>query len=245
MAALKRSEMLVIGAAVTLCVAAAFGALGARSLLASQQMPIRWIEAQGAFERVTAQQIQATAAPLLTGGFFGVDLERLRQGVEDIPWIRSAGVQRQWPDKVLIRVIEHQPLGQWGKDRLVSDAGEIFEVTGGGFGGLVALSGPEERAPEVVSFYRDLSERLQPTGLDVAELTLSDRGAWQAGLTGGIKVLLGSSDLERRTDRLVVALDRLLAENPGSLRSVDLRYTNGLAVRWRDDPVLVETTVNE
>ena len=244
MASLRRAEALTLLTAVGICLVAAFATLGVHSVVASQTLPIRWIEAQGAFERVSAQQIRTAAAPLLEGGFFGVDLDRLRYAVEDIPWIRSAGVQRQWPDKVQIRVLEHQPVGQWGEGRLVSDAGEVFEVAGAAsISGLVALSGPDERAPEVVSFYRQLREQLQPTGLDVVRLTLSERGAWEAGLTGDIAIFLGSSDLDRRTSRLVVALNKLQEKNPGRLQSVDLRYTNGLAVRWREAPGLVKSGV--
>ncbi|NND44852.1 MAG: FtsQ-type POTRA domain-containing protein [Xanthomonadales bacterium] len=242
MAELSRKEVVTLLGAVAICVVAALAALGARSMFASQQLPIRWIEANGAFERVTAQQIRTTAAPLLTGGFFGVDLDRVRLAVEAIPWIRSAGVQRRWPDKVTIRVVEHQPLGQWGQGRLVSDAGEIFEVAGAAnISGMVLLAGPDKRAPEVVKFYLQLSDQLKSTGLDVSSLSVSERGAWQAHLTGGIEVQLGSGELKRRTARLVVALPSLMEEKPGRLKRVDLRYTNGLAARWRDEPSLAES----
>ena len=235
----KSSDLMGLGLVLGFCVIAGLAALGARSMLASQHLPIRWVEASGPFERVSAEQIRSAAAALVEGGFFAVDLEHLRLSIEDMPWIRSAGVRKRWPDTISIRVLEHEPLAHWGDDRLVSLEGEVFKVGGvSQIGGMVRLSGPDSSAVQVVRFLAALRQSLSGTGEDVMALHLSDRGAWNARLTSGLEVQFGSSDIEARMSRLVVALQRLPETDPRNLLSVDLRYPNGLAARWADEPAV-------
>ncbi|MEM6574630.1 MAG: FtsQ-type POTRA domain-containing protein [Pseudomonadota bacterium] len=238
---LRTSEMLGLVCVLLVSLLAALGALGARSMLASQHLPIRWVEASGPFERVPAEQIRATAASLVDGGFFAVDLDQVRTSIEALPWIRSAGVRKRWPDTISIRVLEHEPLAHWGERQLVSLAGEVFSVDGASqIGGMVRLTGPDGTAPQVVRFLSVLQENLSATGQDVMSLALSDRGAWTATLTSGLDIQFGSSDIEARLNRLVIALRRLPEADRRQLLSLDLRYPNGLAARWAQDSSLTQ-----
>ncbi|MEM9532644.1 MAG: cell division protein FtsQ/DivIB [Pseudomonadota bacterium] len=241
---LSTRDVIALFVVLAICLITALGGLAARSVLAEKQVPIRWIEAAGPFERVSAEQIRSAAAPLVGQGFFAVDLDEVRRTVEGLPWIRSAGVRKRWPDTVSIRVLEHEPLAQWNQSQLVSEMGEVFSVSGAPrIGGLVRLEGPQGSAPEVVNFLEGLRSQLAGTGEDVVSLALSERGAWSAVLTSGIQVNLGSADLTRRLTRLTVALKRLPEGDSRRLQSLDLRYPNGLAARWQQpEEVLSQVT---
>ncbi len=238
---LRTSELIGLTCVLLVSLLAALGALGARSILASQHLPIRWVEASGPFERVTAEQIRSTAAALVDGGFFAVDLDQVRLSIEALPWIRSAGVRKRWPDTISIRVLEHEPLAHWGDGQLVSQAGEVFSVDGASqIGGMVRLTGPDGSAPRVVRFLSVLQQNLSATGQDVMTLSLSDRGAWTATLTSGLEIQFGSTDMEARLNRLVIALRRLPEADRRQLLSLDLRYPNGLAARWAQDSAVAQ-----
>ncbi len=225
----------IVIVAVSCLLLAGGAALLARGSFAAEGWTIRWVEASGPFERVSAEQIRATAAPLAGGGFVAVDLERIRRAVEALPWVRAAGVRKKWPATLRIRVLEHEPLAQWNGELLVSELGEVFEVGAADpIQGLPSLGGPAEEAPQVVRFFADLSGRLEGTGLDVAAVTLTPRGAWSVRLTGGIRLLIGREDVVARLDRLTTVVGDLMADPSRRLDSIDLRYTNGLAVRWAD-----------
>ena len=223
------------------------GFVGARSAVLASHWPIEWIQVSGPFERVSAEQIRAAAAPAVGGGFLAVDLDRVRFSVEALPWVRRAGVRRQWPDRVVVRVLEHEPLAQWNDGQLVSALGEVFSVAGAErIEGLPRLRGPNDSSVKVVGFFDELQSRLSGTGLDVSSMTLTDRGAWHATLTGGVSLLVGSRDPQARLDRLMKVLDQLVTDPGRQLDSIDLRYTNGLAVRWRDsEPVLADASGGE
>jgi cell division protein FtsQ len=206
---------------------------GSRQVVAENQWPIEWIEVQGEFERVTAEQVKAATVPMLQNGFFGIQLDRVRARVEELAWVRAAEVRKVWPDQLVVRVDEHQPLARWQENQLVSDLGEVFSVEGMvAIEGLLKLSGPDGMAPEMIEFYSALRQRLKPTGLDVLTLTLSHRGGWEAGLSDGMTLVIGRDQPMKRVDRLVSALEDLRADPTRRPLSIDLRYTNGFAVRW-------------
>ncbi len=62
---------------------------------------------------------------------FTVELEKLKEQVEALPWVRSASVGRRLPDTIWVRLDEHRPVARWmdgTRQVLVSDAQEVFKV---------------------------------------------------------------------------------------------------------------------
>jgi len=57
--------------------------------------PIRSIEINGPFQRVTALQIEEAIAPELEDGFVSADLERIQKEIVALPWIDQATVARR------------------------------------------------------------------------------------------------------------------------------------------------------
>lgn len=221
---------LVLAGAVGLCV------LWLRSgLIGADQWPIRWLDVEGDLARTSASQIRAAAVGEASGGFFAVDLQRVRTAVESLPWVARVEVSRHWPDALHIRVVEHRPVARWNESGLFSDRGDVFEVDGSeGMQGLAQLSGPESRRDEVLETWLDMRKTLNAVGLDIDELKVDDRGAWRVTLDNGLKVVLGREEMQHRLQRYV-DVHRALNNDERRPRVVDMRYTNGLAVRWAGD----------
>lgn len=219
----------------------ALGALWLRSgVIGADQWPIQWLDVEGELQRTSGSQVRAAAAGPASRGFFAVDLARIRTDVEDLPWVARAEVRRQWPDAIHIRIVEHRPVARWNESSLFSDRGEVFEVSGSdGMQGLARLSGPENRRAEVLETWQHMRAELGEIGLDIDTLRLDERGAWTLGLTNGTEVVLGRELLDQRLTRFIGVYEELAGAEQRP-RRVDMRYTNGLAVRWagsdREEP---------
>src|SRR4029434_1614415 len=50
-------------------------------------VPLRSIEMEAPFQRVTAMQIEAAMRGALTGGFLSVDLDQVQRALEALPWV--------------------------------------------------------------------------------------------------------------------------------------------------------------
>ena len=79
------------------------------------------------------------------------------------------------------------------------------------------------------------------SGHDVRALRLDARGSWSLVLSDGAEVIVGRSDPRPRIGRFARLLPQLLAQPRGTLRRVDLRYTNGFALQWADLPKAANT----
>ncbi|MFU8877156.1 MAG: cell division protein FtsQ/DivIB [Wenzhouxiangellaceae bacterium] len=210
----------------------------------AERWPIRWLEVEGGLERVTTGQVRAAVADQARRGFFALDMEAVRRDAEALPWVAQALVSRQWPDALVIEVIEHRAVARWNESSLLSDHGERFEVAGtGGMQGLVRLAGPEQRIEEVFATWRRLTGTLNRRGLELSALELDARGAWTLQLTDGRILLLGRESLTERVARFLT-VERELDDIQDLLR-IDLRYPNGLAVMRASDVVPAESTEQE
>ena len=191
--------------------------------------PLRDIQLTGDVAHVTHEQVEAVVTRELRGNFFTVDLAQASAAFEKLPWVRKVSVRRQWPDRLLIVVEEHRPLARWGSTALVSAQGEVFEAAINTT--LPVLQGPEGTAPEVLSHFQAFEQALEPVGRHIAQITLSARRAWVVKLDDGMVLELGRENLETRLAGFVAAYGRTIARLPQPSTYIDLRYTNGFAVR--------------
>ena len=97
-------------------------------------------------EHVSAEALRAASLNEFSGNFFTVDLGRVRQSFEEVPWVRRAQVRRLWPNRLFVALEEHRPLAQWGDGRFVNTFGELFSVNPREVDrreSLLAFTGPE------------------------------------------------------------------------------------------------------
>jgi len=73
----------------------------------------------------------------------------------------------------------------------------------------------------------------QTYGLSVVRLQLNKRRAWRFELGNGLSVVLGRRYFENRIERFVNVVINNLGEKLSQAREIDMRYTNGFAVRWK------------
>lgn len=202
-------------------------------MVKQDQWPIRWLEVDGQFDRVSAEQLRAGLSPLVNGTYFTVDLGRVREAAFRQPWVSEAVVQKVWPDTVRVEVEEYRPVAHWTQGRLIAQDGSAFEVPGADeIQGLPWLSSPDAGLEDVVSAWQNYNNLLAPVGLEIERIQLDPRGSWNLVLTNGTQVRLGRENAERRLMRLVQSWPLLTASRDGVPAGVDLRYTNGFAVRW-------------
>ena len=155
-----------------------------------------------------------------------------RPGFSTPTWPRSRG--RVWPDVLHVTLVEQRAAARWGGEALVNPLGAVFTPRQGGVDrALPALEGPPGTAPQVLVFYRQVNEMLAPLGLKAARLGMDMRRAWRLELGNGVTVTLGREQGMQRLRRFTRYYPEVVAKRAAEIAEVDLRYTNGFAVRWR------------
>lgn len=204
-------------------------------IVARDRWPIRWLEINGNFQRVSAEQLRAGLTPLISSSFFTINLKELRDATARISWVADVHVQKRWPDTVVVNVKEFTPFAHWNRGSLISSRGEAFSVPEADtIQGLPWLRGPENQLVQVLENWSMFNDELAREGLEIEHLSLDRRGAWSMVLTNGTTVHLGRKTTFERLQRLMDSWAALLNDRVAPPRDVDLRYSNGFAVDWPD-----------
>lgn len=197
-------------------------------------LPIERVQVEGEFRYLGREDLYAVLGDLASGGFFNVNVRAVKEAAETLPWVDKASVRRQWPDTLRIDITEQQPLAYWGQTQMVNVRGEVFEPVAMALSvSLPRFSGPLAISRLVAARYQLLSAELDAAGLGIAELHLSGRRAWEVRLDNGLKLVLGRSMNDAQLHRFVVAYKKVLMGKAPKMEAVDLRYSNGFAVRWK------------
>ncbi|MGC3982635.1 MAG: cell division protein FtsQ/DivIB [Steroidobacteraceae bacterium] len=204
--------------------------------------PIQRAEISGKFTQVSPVQIEQTLAPFKRAGFISIDLEAVKKVVlQSNRWIDHVRVERAWPDGLRVMVTEQVAVARWGAINgeltgLLNTRGELFLPDARDLpANLPELHGPEGTETQVARLYLDTYPRLLTVGLNLARVTLDERGAWDLQLTNGVQVRLGRQDVNARLERFISAASPVIATRTGEVIYVDMRYSNGFAIGWGSD----------
>lgn len=214
-----------MGAAMNEAVGAQFARMGFR---------LKAVHVDGASEMARADILNATGAyegqPLI-----GMDLEALRQSVEQVGWVKEARIVRLLPDTLVVVVTERKQLAVWqngGRTVLIDENGKVIpEADAGRFPQLPLIvgEGANEYAaqilPEIAARPR-LMERLEA-------VVRVDNRRWDLRLKDGSLVQLPAVDEEAALIQLEQLDQRSRILELGFER-IDLRDPNMVAVRPRD-----------
>lgn len=209
-------------------------ALGVSWLRQPQTLPIGVVHISGELRYLSRANLQQVVAKGLKGGFFSLDLEKVRASVLALPWVAQASVRRLWPDRIELQVQERRAVARWASQSLVTPDGEVFHPQPNEIPeGLPNLVGPDKgSAPLLLARYQQWQDQVGAKGLKIEELRLEARGAWSLTFQDGLRLELGKSEVPERLARFLTILPQLHAQ-AGTAERIDLRYSNGLAVQWR------------
>ncbi|MEW6166974.1 MAG: cell division protein FtsQ/DivIB [Pseudomonadota bacterium] len=203
--------------------------------------PVERLLIEGEFRHVSADEVETIARPLVDTSFVDVKLDRLRAELLALPWVARVRAEREWPATVRLRLWERVPAARWGEAALLDVDAVAFDPTGREVPSpLPRLSGPEGSAAAVLETYRQLSARLAGTPFALEGLAQDARGDWTGYTVDGIALRFGRGDPGASLPVLLGPAARALAQDVARVAYVDLRYTNGFSVGWREPAAATE-----
>jgi len=224
----------LISRVVLFLVSAALLAWAGYELQKTDTLPIQKIHAVGTFSNVNETMLRGVVVKTLDGGYFAVNVSEVRRAVEELAWVNSASVSRIWPDTLSINVIEENAMAIWAQGGLVSQEGKMFTPAKISYPkALPIFDGPIGKQRNMTEFYLQAKDIVGVLGINITRLHFDSRGAIKIYLSNGIHVLLGREKTKSRLDRFVRVYKKVLVKKITEIASIDMRYSNGLAVAWR------------
>lgn len=204
--------------------------IGYNYLKDPKHLPIKTVRVDGKLSYLQQDELQTLMAPYVSSSFFTLDVKAVQDVLTQHPWVSRTHVRRMWPDTILVEVKEHRPLAFWGDSQIISDEGVLFRPVNAVNVDLPKLDGPDEQEVVVWNMYATLNSLSAPHDVQVTQLGLNARRAWQAKLSNGMQLQLGSMDVVERFKRFVQSYPHDLSSNAAHVSYVDLRYTNGFVI---------------
>jgi len=197
-------------------------------------LPILNVSVEGDFIYANKAELVKAVKPFVTGNFINVDVAKIRQAGEALPWVRQVQVRRVWPDSLHLIVEEQIAVARWGSEQLVNEKGEIFQPPLASIpADLVKLQGLKGSNLVMTKRLLDIQKQVAVLGLETEKITMDQRRAWTIYFDNKIQLVLGRANSEQRLQRFVNVFEAGLQRFQENISVVDMRYPNGLTVSWK------------
>lgn len=204
-------------------------------VIKSDKFLIKHMHIEGEFISLDTEDIRALVNTQIRGsGFFGIDANVIHDALVALPWIKKASVLRIWPDSLKVIITEQLAFVRWGETGFLNEQGDYFEPNQDTSPTSLPIL---EGATAVREILLDHFKYLQAIPkLNVTRLRLDQRRAWEMELDNKLLVVLGKENFEDRVELFINTARPNLGENLSQVERIDMRYTNGFSVQWKQAP---------
>lgn len=207
---------------------------GGNTLRNPENFPIERVTIIAPYEHITPKMLQEVVSAFAARGFFGLDVISLKQRLLALTWVYSVVIKRAWPDTIVITVFEQKAVAAWNDEALLNQEGKIFRPLKSSFPDkLPLLSGADTNAIQVWQNYQAMQAQLNPLHFNIARLSLDEQGFWHAILNDGGEIFISYANPLVHLNDFIAAYPKIIESHHGEhWRSIDLRYEDGVAIKW-------------
>ena len=199
-----------------------------------QNLTITSVEVKGDLQLLDKEQLQPVIEPFTKTNLYLLDEKSLETAIENNPWVHSASMTKIWPDKLIVKIFEQHPVAFWGDKEMLAENGEIIKASlEKEKGNLPLLYSPNDKGRNMATGFLKIRKWMKNFPLKMVEFKEDARGSWQIKLENGMTLKIGREHQEKRLRRFMVGYTESLKSVINNVKTIDLRYTNGFAVKWK------------
>ncbi|MFT7052652.1 MAG: cell division protein FtsQ [Psychromonas sp.] len=203
-----------------------------------QSLPLTFLILTGDLQHVSSDDVRSVLKEQKNRlNFFTLEIEQIQKQLEEMPWVYSASIRKQWPDTIKIHIVEQSIIAIWNNNALLNEAGEIIHTSPESIiDQYIQLYGEDEFAKKVLQTYLEVEQLLKVNNFKIKLLSSDKRNSSNIVLENGIALRLGK---EQKLDRIQRFLSVFpLIENKYDINTIDyldLRYDTGIAIGWQKE----------
>lgn len=187
-------------------------------------MPIKHIEIKNELSNQRALVVYDLLKYLQGKSFLGIDLDKVQEDINQLAWVESVALGRQWPDRIYIDIKESIPVAIWnGKN--IGLSGNVFEQENRELN-LPVFQASENMLPVIIEKYIQLQNDYAGMKIYIEKIIIDDRGSISFELDNSTFLILGSKDILNKNLRA----KKIMAAHNTENKTVDMRYENGFAI---------------
>ena len=198
-------------------------------------LPIKMIQLSSTFDQLDEEKIETILRPLISQGFFSLDIHALQKMLRKEAWVAAVSMRRVWPDRLNIKLVEHKPVARWDDRHLISDQAVVFTANAGKFQQLPLIHTEHNNVKQLMTQFYQLRERFKTLDETVLSVRQDRRGALDIGLSDGLMIKVGRKQATHKIARLIAVYQQQIQPRRADIQQLDLRYSNGFAVGWKKE----------
>lgn len=203
-----------------------------------QSLPLTFLILTGDRQHVSSDDVRTVLKEQKNRlNFFTLEIAQIQKQLEEMPWVYSASIRKQWPNTIKIHIVEQSIIAIWNNNALLNQAGEIIHASPESIiDQYIKLYGEDEFAKQVLQTYLEVEQLLKVNKFKIKLLSSDQRNSSNIILDNGIALRLGK---EQKLDRIQRFLSVFpLIENKYDINTIDyfdLRYDTGIAIGWQKE----------
>ena len=193
--------------------------------------PVKHIFKEGTFEYSNQSRIDDILKEYISKEIYRIDLRKLKNEIEEDPWIRNAQIILNPPHKIIVKISEFKPLFLWNNISYVDEEGFSIESGRHLIKNILEISSDQDDEVFMHNLYLNLERMLSE--IDINIIKLSKNHEMIIILTSKYRFLVRHSDYETKMKEFLSVYEQfLLTQKSGQIRkNIDLRYPTGFAVQ--------------
>lgn len=163
-------------------------------------------------------------------GLFSFSIHEMSSKIKACPFVRNVVIQRHWPDRLTVYLVEKDPIAVFEKEgffSVIDDEGKIIEgVDPMQYPHLLTISG-EKSCQHILSLIHLLSQ-FQTDLPKVKKAVFLSTERWDLYFENGLKVKLPETDIQKALSQLIHWLPFFEKEKA---ECVDLRFSDAIILQ--------------
>ena len=193
--------------------------------------PVKEILTEGILEYSNQSRVDDILKHYISEEIYQIDLRKLKNQIEEDPWIKNAQIMLDPPDRIIVKIIEFKPLFVWNNLSYVDNEGITIEIGKDVIENILEISSEQDDKAYMHNLYLDLQKILSETDIDIIKLSKDNN--MLVILTLKYKFFVRHADYESKLKEFLSVYDQfLLTQKSEKIRkNIDLRYPTGFAVQ--------------
>lgn len=162
----------------------------------------------------------------------------IKNKLKEFTFTKKIKVQKQWPDKLLIHIINTIPIAYWN-NKYILDKKEIIShiiKKKQSINNIPYFYGPQNSEKEILKSYDKIKNTLKKNNIILKSITITPYHSWKLLIENNIEITLGKINNIIQLKRLMMIWKTLKYEEKikrKKITYIDLRYESGIAIVWK------------
>jgi cell division protein FtsQ len=165
--------------------------------------------------------------------FYNIDLNKIKTEVEKISWIYKVNVEKTWPNKLDVKIIEHSPVAVWNSSWALSKTGDVFYIEK-----KLDKNYPTIDAKINNNYVKDIflliNNFFNEKYIQISSVNFVSQSLIQIEIEKGPIIKVDQSNAKKDLEKFFANFEKIFStNNPFNLiKIIDLRYQFGIAIEY-------------